>query len=133
MGPISDVYAIAATLWAALVGHSPFHVAGGANDSVSMSARVRSMPLAPTRRHDVPESLERALRTAMAKSPPARYDTALSFARPLQGIQAEPPQSGPKIHVLDQQVAACAGDAPSGPGVAGIVSNSSQHGKKEVR
>nr|WP_281363779.1 serine/threonine-protein kinase [Nocardioides daedukensis] len=122
MGPSSDVYAIAATLWASLVGHSPFHVAGGANDSVSMSARVRSMPLAPSRRHDVPESLERALRTAMAKSPHERYDTALSFARALQGIQAELHQSVTTIDVLDQQVEALEEDAPSGTRVSGFVS-----------
>ncbi|MEZ0579869.1 serine/threonine-protein kinase [Nocardioides sp. MH1] len=89
MGPSGDVYSLAATLYTALVGRAPFSVPGGANDAIAMAPRVRTMALPPTRRPDVPESLERTLRTAMAKSPYERFESALDFARALQRIQAE--------------------------------------------
>ena len=88
----------------ALAGRAPFNVPGGANDAVSMAPRVRTMPLPPTRRPDVPESLERTLRTAMAKSPHERYESALVFARALQAIQAELHLPVTTIDVLDEQV-----------------------------
>lgn len=123
MGPSGDVYALAATLWTTLVGRSPFHVQGGANDPVAMAQRVRTMPVPPTRRPDVPESLERAIRTAMAKAPTDRYDTALTFARALQVIQAELHLPQTTIDVLDDQVVeeAPAEDA-GGTRVSGFVS-----------
>ncbi|QIX25408.1 serine/threonine protein kinase [Nocardioides sp. JQ2195] len=123
MGASSDVYSLAATLWAALVGHSPFYAPGGANDSVSLGARVKGMPVPPTGRRDVPESLERALRTAMAKSPHERFDTALSFARALQGIQAELHQPVTTVDVLDEHVAdVVAEEGVGGTRVSGFVS-----------
>jgi len=123
MGPSGDVYSLAATLWTALVGRSPFHVQGGANDAMAMAARVRSTPVPPTRRPDVPESLERALRTAMAKSPSERYDSALAFARALQSIQAELHQPVTTIDVLDEHpVEVAAADDAGGTRVSGFVS-----------
>ena len=71
-----------------LGGHSPFHVAGD-NGQYAITTRVRTQPVPPLGRRDVPESLERILRTAMAKEPGQRYTSALEFARALQGVQAE--------------------------------------------
>ncbi|KAA1421550.1 serine/threonine protein kinase [Nocardioides humilatus] len=104
MGPSGDVYSLAATLYTALVGRAPFNVPGGANDAVAMAPRVRTMPLPPTRRPDVPDSLERTLRTAMAKAPHERYESALVLARALQAIQAELHHPVTTIDVLDEQV-----------------------------
>ncbi|WP_183097785.1 serine/threonine-protein kinase [Nocardioides pelophilus] len=123
MGPSGDVYSLGATLWTALVGRSPFHVQGGANDAVALAPRVRTMPLPPTRRPDVPESLERTLRTAMAKAPHERYDSAHEFARALQSIQAELHLPVTTIDVLDEQVIDIApGDDGGGTRVSGFVS-----------
>jgi serine/threonine protein kinase len=104
MGPAGDVYALAATLWTALVGRSPFHVVGGANDPMSMAPRVRTQPLPATGRPDVPESLERVLRTAMSKDPAVRFSTALEFARALQAVQAELHLSVTPIEVRDERI-----------------------------
>ncbi len=123
MGPSGDVYALAATLWTALSGRSPFAVPGAPNDAVAMAARVRAMPVPPTRRPDVPESLERVLRTAMAKAPDQRYDTALGFARALQAVQAEMHLPVTTIDVLDEQVADVAThDDGGGTRISGFVS-----------
>ncbi|MBC9955942.1 serine/threonine-protein kinase [Yimella sp. cx-51] len=89
VGREADVYSLAATLWTMLVGRSPFEVDGGPNDAWEMSQRVRSNPVPVVGRPDVPESLERLLRTAMAKDPAQRYGTALEFARALQSVQAD--------------------------------------------
>lgn len=88
-GPSADVYSLAATLWAALVGRNPFEVPGGRNDSLSVAERVRTQPVPPTGRLDVPPSLERVLATALAKQPGQRFASALDFARALQAVQAE--------------------------------------------
>ncbi|MCF6378471.1 serine/threonine protein kinase [Nocardioides KLBMP 9356] len=87
MGPASDVYSLAATCWAMLGGRSPMVVPGGDNSNLALMARARNEPVPPLRREDVPEALERVLRTAMAKSMDQRYPSALELARALQAIQ----------------------------------------------
>ena len=88
VGPWSDVYSLAATLWASLVGHSPMWVPGGKNDFVHLRSRAQSMGVPPIDRSDVPDDLERVLRIALSKDPTQRYQTALDFARALQRVQA---------------------------------------------
>ena len=51
--------------------------------------RIKSDPPPRTQRADVPESLERLLRQAMAKDPAARPQTALDLIRGLQTIEQE--------------------------------------------
>ncbi len=87
MGPYSDVYSLAATCWAMLAGRSPMIVPGGDNSTLALMARTRNGAIPPLRREDVPEALERVLRTALAKSPDQRYSSALEFGRALQAIQ----------------------------------------------
>ena len=87
MGPGSDVYSLAATCWAMLGGRSPMIVPGGDNSNLALMARARNEPVPPLRREDVPESLERVLRTAMAKPADQRYPSALELGRALQAIQ----------------------------------------------
>ena len=87
MTPASDVYSLAATCWAMLVGRSPFESPHGPNDALSVAARVRRDPVPRTRRDGVPESLERVLQLAMAKDPVERYQSAEEFGRALQSVQ----------------------------------------------
>lgn len=88
-GVWTDVWALAATAYSLLAGRSPFEVPGGPNGSADLIARIQSAPLPRIGRGDVPDSLERVLSTAMAKSPPSRYPSAQAFARALQQIQGE--------------------------------------------
>ena len=101
-GPSGDVYSLAATVWAMLAGRNPFDVPGD-NDPLALASRVRSMPVPPTGRADVPESLERILRTALAKQPTQRYGSALELARALQSVQAELHQSVTTIDVREDR------------------------------
>lgn len=85
----SDVYALAATLWHLLVGRSPFEVVGGDNSTYALMRRIRDVPAPSTGRTDVPASLDRLLRAALAKDAPVRPASALAFARSLQAIEQE--------------------------------------------
>jgi serine/threonine protein kinase len=106
----ADVYSLGATLWHLLVGRSPFEQQGGDNTAFALMGRIKSDSPPRTGRADVPESLERLLRQAMAKDPAARPQTALDFIRGLQAVEQElrlpltqpilpadepPPQGGP--------------------------------------
>lgn len=102
MGPTGDVYSLAATVWATIVGRSPFDVPGD-NNSFAITSRAKTLPVPPTGRAGVPDSLERILRTAMAKRPEQRYGSALEFARALQGVQAELHESVTTIDVREER------------------------------
>src|SRR5581483_10485126 len=82
----SDVYSLGATLWHLLVGRSPFQIRGGDNSEFELMRRIRDLPPPPTGRADVPESLERLLRHALAKDPRARVPSAVELARGLQAV-----------------------------------------------
>ena len=85
----SDVYSLAATLWHLLVGRSPFEIVDGDNSTFALMRRIRDTPAPSTGRADVPMSLDRLLRTAMAREPQARPATALDLVRSLQSIEQE--------------------------------------------
>jgi serine/threonine protein kinase len=85
----SDVYSLAATLWHVLAGRSPFEQLGGDNKSFALIGRIQSDPVPPTGRADVPDSLERLLRQAMAKDPAARPQTAVELILGLQSVEQE--------------------------------------------
>ena len=89
--PASDVYALAATIYTLLAGRSPHVDVSGAdrNDQLSMIDRVLHRQIPPIGRHDIPEQLERILAMAMAKSPRARYASAVALARALQQVQTD--------------------------------------------
>ena len=88
MGPGSDVYSLAATCWAMLGGRSPMVVPGATTRTLALMARARNQPVPPLRREDVPESLERVLRTAMAKPLDQRYPWPSSSAAPCRRSRA---------------------------------------------
>lgn len=121
MGPWSDVYSLAATLWAMLVGHSPMEQPGGNNDALSIAARARTLEAPSTGRPDVPASLERVLKVALAKSPDHRYRSAVEFARALQAVQAEMHHAVTSLDVLVEDSADDEEVSDTGTRVGGFV------------
>ncbi|MEP6649274.1 MAG: serine/threonine-protein kinase, partial [Lapillicoccus sp.] len=98
-----DVYSLAATLWQLLVGRSPLEVPGGDNSAYALMPRIRTQPVPPTGRPDVPPSLERILAQSMAKDPALRPGSALELARLLQGVEQELHLARTPIVVLDDR------------------------------
>ncbi|MFK4791043.1 serine/threonine-protein kinase [Microbacterium sp. ZW T5_56] len=99
-GPEADVYALAATLYTVLAGHSPFEAERAAN-SLELIDRIERMPAQGVPRPDVPDSLQRTLLRALSKSPADRHSTALAFARALQKVQIELSMAVTVIDIID--------------------------------
>ncbi|MFQ4149701.1 serine/threonine-protein kinase [Arthrobacter sp. LAPM80] len=84
-----DIWALAATIYTLLAGHSPFVIPGADNSQRNLMDRIAAAPLPRLGRADVPEALELVLATAMAKPPSSRYGSAKDFARALMRVQAD--------------------------------------------
>ena len=95
-GP-SDVYSLASTMWALLVGHPPYvDPRHPPQDLNAFRDRVLHDPLPALDRADIPDWLIAELTRAMAKLPAERHGSALEFAIALRrGALGLPPQSTP--------------------------------------
>lgn len=100
-GVATDVYALGATVYTLLAGHSPFEQPGGRNGGADLIQRIEGHPLPRLTRTDAPVSLQLALERALAKRPGDRFDSAVAFARALQRVQIELSQSVTPIDILD--------------------------------
>jgi serine/threonine protein kinase len=103
-GVTADVYSLAATVYSLLAGRTPFEVRGGDNGKRALAERIRTAQLPPVGRPDVPPALDQVLATAMAKSPAARYPSALSLARALQQVQSQLRMPVTQVEVRDDSV-----------------------------
>lgn len=83
----SDIYSLAATMYAALVGASPYEHGYRPRSETELIAAILGEPLPGIGRSDVPADVERALRVALDKNPGERHYSALEFARALQRAQ----------------------------------------------
>ncbi|MDQ1286661.1 MAG: serine/threonine-protein kinase PknK [Actinomycetota bacterium] len=88
----SDVYALSATLWAALTGRAPFDPEPGSSERgggnvVALMVRIVTQPPPDLRPSGVPDSLAQVLEGALAKDPARRPDSALAFGRALQNVE----------------------------------------------
>ena len=83
---LSDVYSLAATLWAMLEGQAPYEVPDGRNGNADITHRtLNSTP--PAMRRSVPPTLELLLRQALSHDRSERPSSAASFGMALQSVE----------------------------------------------
>jgi len=87
----SDIYSLACVLYEMLIGEPPFN--GPTAQVILTRHSVERVPAMRPIRETIPESVELAVRTALAKMPADRYATATDFMEALETPVAD---SGPR-------------------------------------
>ena len=82
----SDVYALGCVLYEMLAGHPPF--AGATSYELLARHALDPLPSLSAARPSLAPGIERAIATALAKSPADRFDTAARFAEALAGAES---------------------------------------------
>ncbi len=85
----TDVYGLAATVFALAAGHSPVWSPHGDNGEQAALARAMSGQLTPLTRPDLPETLGHLLSQAMSMDASHRPQSAYAFAQALQQIEQQ--------------------------------------------
>jgi eukaryotic-like serine/threonine-protein kinase len=88
-GPASDIYACGVLLHELIIGTNEMRASDLVQTSTRVLWHVLSAPSAS--RDDVPKELDAILARSTAKSPEARFATALEFAQALRALQTKPP------------------------------------------
>lgn len=113
--PTTDTYALAATTYAMLAGHSPFEAPGSAESVFDLARRIVKDPVPPLGRPEAPPSLFRVLSIAMDKDPSRRYRTVLAFARALQQVESELGLPVTAVDLYSDSLPAAGAPAEDGP------------------
>ncbi|HRF47151.1 MAG TPA: serine/threonine-protein kinase [Anaerolineales bacterium] len=110
----SDIYALTAIVYEALVGQPPF---GGATMSVVMKHISEPPPLPRALGVDLPAAVEQVLLKGLAKEPGDRYPTASLFLRALRAAadQRDPAGQTETTVPVSAQSGAARGEATSTP------------------
>ena len=95
----SDIYALGAVLYEMLAGDAPF-IGGSVQAIVAKVLNEKPTPL-HTLRDTVPEAVEAAVLTALAKLPADRHATAAAFATALEGASTTSMTSGARRVTVD--------------------------------
>ncbi|WP_239337944.1 serine/threonine-protein kinase [Frankia sp. CiP3] len=92
----TDIYALGATLFAMLAGSPPFgYRPGDSPATIVLRVLTQDVPALPRER--VPESVENLLRTALARDPAQRPQTADAFAADLRHLNERLGHTVPRI------------------------------------
>ncbi|EFA22967.1 kinase domain protein [Bifidobacterium gallicum DSM 20093 = LMG 11596] len=83
----SDMYSLAATLYAMLAGKSPYEYGYHPHTQQELASAIMNRPLPALNRADVPEEVEHVLARALSKNREDRYYSVLEFAYALQEAQ----------------------------------------------
>lgn len=84
----SEVWALGATVYSLLAGHSPFERRDrGQNTRDLMRRRIARATFVPVARADVPDALQRVLATAMTRDPDRRYRSVREFGEAVREVQ----------------------------------------------